>query len=91
MTQPAIVDRVRAIVVAACRGDVTLEADTPFLAAGYIDSFAIIQMVGTLEDTFGIAIDAQELTQENFATIAAITALVERSGAALSPAPSRTG
>ena len=36
------------------------------MADGLIDSFGIIQIIGGLEDTFDIEIDAADVTIENF-------------------------
>jgi acyl carrier protein len=80
VNHPETIDRVAAIVAAACGPGVALEPDTEFLQAGYIDSFAIIEMVGALEAEFGVAIAPEALTQENFATIASIAALIARGG-----------
>lgn len=79
MTDESLLARV-ATIVSGHAGGMTIEPDTPFLLAGYVDSFALIQMVGTLEERFGITIAAEALTQENFATVTAIAALIERGG-----------
>ena len=43
-----------------------------------IDSFAIMSLLGFLEDQFDIQIGGDELLPENFQSIAALTAMVER-------------
>jgi acyl carrier protein len=79
MTNDAVA-RITAIV-AEYAGGAVIDPDTPFLLDGLVDSFAVIQIVGRLEDAFGIAIEPEDLTQDNFATVARIAALVERVGA----------
>ncbi|MCI9576564.1 MAG: acyl carrier protein [Clostridiales bacterium] len=48
------------------------------LAAGLIDSFDIVSLVLELEDAFGVKIEAEEIVEENFSSIANIQALIER-------------
>jgi acyl carrier protein len=43
-----------------------------------LDSIGMIDLVYGLEERFAISIDDEEVLPENFATIAALTALVER-------------
>ena len=43
-----------------------------------LDSFAIITLVGDLEDTFDIEIGASDMTADNFNTVDAITDMVIR-------------
>jgi acyl carrier protein len=45
---------------------------------GIIDSMGILTMLTFLEERFGISVDGDELTPENFQSIQAIAALVER-------------
>ena len=43
-----------------------------------IDSFELIALIGELEDAFGIEIDAEEVTEENFGNKDCIIALIKR-------------
>ena len=45
---------------------------------GIIDSFGIMSLLGFLEERFGIQIGGDELVPENFQSIVAITAMVDR-------------
>ena len=45
---------------------------------GIIDSFGLISIVGELEDAFGIEIDADYITEENFGNKDRIIALIRR-------------
>ncbi|MBQ7606397.1 MAG: acyl carrier protein [Desulfovibrionaceae bacterium] len=55
------------------------EEDVDFVSAGYLDSFDVVQLVAELEATFGVIISALDILPENFASVAAIKQLVERS------------
>ena len=46
------------------------------LATGRLDSLALFELVLCLEDSFGIAVDQDDLTAENFATVVAISDLI---------------
>ena len=58
--------------------DFQIEVDTPLLQSGLIDSLGMEELVTFLEDTFGVAIQDEDLLPDNFDTIASITALIER-------------
>ena len=53
---------------------INLSALVPIL--GLLDSFAAIQLVLALEETFGLSLDMAVLSRERIATPAAIAALV---------------
>lgn len=54
-------------------------SDTDLLVEdGIIDSFAIMSLLGFLEEQFSIQIGGDELLPENFQSVAALTAMVER-------------
>lgn len=54
-----------------------LTATTQLLENEVIDSMGIIQIVGFIEDEYGIVLDDDDLSVDNFATVAAISALIE--------------
>ena len=43
-----------------------------------IDSFGMIELIEALESRFALSFEAEDLTNENFATIAGIADLVDR-------------
>jgi len=45
---------------------------------GYMDSFELMVLIGLLSDTFGIEIGFDEIIPENFNSVDAIAAMVER-------------
>ncbi len=50
-----------------------------FIEDGYLDSFDIVTVIDELEKAFGIIVDGLEVIPENFTTIEAIEALVNKS------------
>jgi acyl carrier protein len=55
-----------------------LHDDTSFLEAGILDSTGVMEVVGFLEERFGIRVDDDELTPENLDSIASIGEYVSR-------------
>lgn len=55
-----------------------LTATDHLLADGYLDSLAITELVLLSEETFGVIIEDVDLTEENFATVTSIAALISR-------------
>ena len=53
--------------------------DTDLLASGLLDSFDIVNLVSQLEEAFTVEIEPTDIVPENFRTVAAIAALMERS------------
>ena len=56
----------------------SLEGLTNIIDGGFLDSFEIMNLIMALSETFGIEIDIEEITAENFNSIDAMVALVER-------------
>jgi acyl carrier protein len=54
-----------------------------YLSDGMLDSFDIISLVTSLEDTYGIIIDALDILPENFCSAAAIAGVVRKNGGAV--------
>jgi len=57
-------------------GDV--EGETSLLGEVIVDSTGVLELVMFVEDTFGIAVADEEVVPENFDSIAALAAYVER-------------
>jgi len=49
-----------------------------FLEDGLLDSFDLITLVSSLDETFGISIEGTEMTPENFQNISKIENLVQK-------------
>lgn len=55
-----------------------LAAIDDIIEGGYLDSFELMSLIGGLCDTFDIEIDVDDIVPENFNSIDAIIAMVER-------------
>lgn len=57
-----------------------LPHDQDLLAAELIDSLGITELVGFIEAEFGVNVEDEDLTPENFRTVNGIAAFVSRKG-----------
>lgn len=55
-----------------------LETDTDLVDGGLLDSFAIVQFVSFLEETYEVEIPRNEITADSFQSIRRVTDLVTR-------------
>lgn len=55
-----------------------LSADTSLIAAGYVDSTGMLELIAFLEGEYGIGIEEHEATPDNLETLARIAAFVAR-------------
>lgn len=61
--------------------DFPLDADTRLLDEGICDSLGLVQLAGAIEKRLpGLKIQDQDITKENFGSIAAIRAYLARRG-----------
>ena len=60
------------------RPDVDFNRETSLVTNGILESFDIVSIVAELDDTFDIEISPKELVAENFDSLDAIEAMVER-------------
>ena len=56
----------------------TLADDVSLLETGIIDSTGVLEVIGFLEDTFGITVEDDEMLPENLDSIERISAFVAR-------------
>ena len=78
---PAVEDTVRDFIVANFLfGDAAraVRDDDSLLEHGIIDSTGILELVGFIEDSFGIEIGDAELVPQNLDSIASIVSFVQR-------------
>ena len=54
-----------------------LENEKDIIENGLLDSFELMTLIANLCDTFGIEIDVDKMTPENFNSAEAITAMIE--------------
>lgn len=53
-----------------------LDADTPLVTSGLVDSAGVLEVVDFLETRFGVRIADEDVKLENFDSVAALAALV---------------
>lgn len=58
--------------------DIDLNDYTELVDDGILDSLAMTQVIYALTEEFGITIPYEELSEENFNSVSAIAAMVER-------------
>ncbi len=91
MTEAEVRERVWTFVVENflyMRPHFTVGPDDSLLGRGVFDSLGILDVIGFLEEAFGIGVEQQEITAANFDTLNAIARFVV---AKLDAAPSATG
>jgi acyl carrier protein len=65
-----------------------LQPNEDIFALGFVNSLLAMQLVNFVEKEFGVTIEDQDLDLDNFRTLEAIDALVERKRTAAAPAAS---
>ena len=50
--------------------------DASFLEEGIVDSLGVMELVSFVEDQFGVGVDDQEITPENFDSVTRLAAYV---------------
>jgi len=68
-------------ILVELRSDVDWVNESGFVDNGLIDSFDIITLVGDLNDAFGVRIELEHLTPENFNSVNSIIDLLTVLGA----------
>jgi acyl carrier protein len=73
-------DQIRAFLAKnSASGDAGEFSDTDsLLESGIIDSVTMVDLIAHIESTFDVHVDEDEMTPENFNSVAAITGYVER-------------
>jgi acyl carrier protein len=80
-----IEERIKRFVVDELHGPPQqLTSDYPLIERGIVDSLGIMHLVSFVEREYGITVEDEELTPDNFETIGAIAALVRSKGGATS-------
>ena len=74
-------EKIRAFLARFFR-DHQLADDEDIFASGYVNSMFAMQLVQFVESEFGLAVESEDLELDNFRTVNAIAALVERKLAA---------
>jgi len=66
----------------AMGGGVTIADDTSFMGDHILDSTGFIELITFIEETFGLAVDDEEMVPENFDSLLNIEGYVSRKRAA---------
>jgi acyl carrier protein len=66
-------------------GEEELDRDESMTVSGIIDSTGVVEIIGYLEDTYGLAIPDEDVLPDNLDTISAIVRYVARSRTAALP------
>lgn len=73
--------RIRDFIARHVRG-YDLRDDEDIFASGFVNSMFAMQLVQFVEQEFGVAVENEDLEIDNFRSVNAIAALVERKAAA---------
>ncbi len=60
--------------------EVDLDADTPLISSGIVDSFSMVSLKRFLEKQYGVALPDEEATAESFDTVRRIIEVVKKHG-----------
>lgn len=66
-------------ILTGLRPEYDFTTNVNFIEEGMLDSFDIVSLVTELEESFDISIDGEEILPDNFSSVDAIIALVEKS------------
>ncbi|MBI4345289.1 MAG: acyl carrier protein [Elusimicrobia bacterium] len=55
-----------------------LNRDTALITSGLVDSLAVIDLITSIEKEFGVQFTNEEMTPDNFDSVAAISAVVSK-------------
>ena len=71
-------NQIREFLISNFYVDTQLNSDTSLLETGVIDSTGVLEVIGFIEETFGIAVDDEEMLPENLDSIKGIAQYVVR-------------
>ncbi|MEO0481801.1 MAG: acyl carrier protein [Planctomycetota bacterium] len=75
----AVIQELRRLLVRDYGAQPGLLADAPLVSTGLVDSAGVADLIDWLETRYGVRIEDDEVTFENFETLEALALLVERS------------
>ncbi len=73
-------DRIAKVIQNVSRQEVAPDPEESLFDSGYLDSFALTDMVTELEKEFGVSIPDSDLSPRRFETVAKIEAYLESLG-----------
>jgi acyl carrier protein len=79
----ASIDYVRRVLSSVVGPDRTarISDDLPFFERGVIDSLQIVEIIGFLEDDLDLEVEGEDLTPQNFGSIAGLARFLVAKGA----------
>lgn len=72
-----LLERYAEALAAAGSGDGAVPDDFDLLTEGVIDSFGILEMIGAMEEKFGLEIDFERIDPQDLTVIGPLTRFVE--------------
>ena len=66
--------------ITAIRPEFDFTKDVNFIEEGMLDSFDVVSLVSSLDETFGISINGMDILPDNFSSIENIIALLKKNG-----------
>ena len=73
-----MLEKIREIVAEFAYGDLPDDNEFDLLENGVIDSLGIFSILSGLENEFGIEIDGEDISKQNFCSIAAMARMVTK-------------
>ena len=86
MTEAGVREKVRAFLVENflyMRPTFAFTDDDPLLRKGVVDSLGVMEVIGFVEQAFGVTVPQDDITEENFGTVSGIASYVVRRAAAV--------
>ena len=82
MSQQETISRIRDFICQDAKIETTsVESDTNLFEGGILDSLRILSLVLFIESNFGISLQYEDLTEENFSSVGRLTQLIaEKNG-----------
>ena len=83
MTEAQARERVRAFLVENflyMRPDFAFKDDESLLKAGVVDSLGVMEIISFMEETWGIEVPQDDITEDNFGTVKGIVGYAMRRG-----------
>lgn len=76
---------IRQYITTEFKPEAPVDDDSLLIEQGIIDSLAVFTLIGFIEEKFGVVIDPENVTLDNFRTVVAIRDLVELTRSTGSP------
>ena len=67
-------------ILTELRPEFNFNQSVDFIEEGMLDSFDVVNLVTTLDETFGISIDGVDVIPENFSSVEKIETLLKKNG-----------